>query len=249
MRRFLPLLAMAATSTASAVPPLDCYTGYAYHAGGDTLAYTARYRPIEGSEGTAWQVVYRDPDGETIGSKTMDFSHHDFVAVATLEMARSGEMEGIQRDAEGNWRMVKRDSAGGELQVEPFEIRERMAASNGIHPFTQAHFEPLLEGKRVNFELVVASRLDVLSLRMARIADTTMDNERAVRFRAKVDMLFVNWFADDLVLTYHPETKRLLAYEGPSDVQHKEGKPYRVRIRYHRDNPPEAAPAVSACSG
>lgn len=249
MRRFLPLLALAATSTASAVPPLDCYTGYAYHADSDALAYTARYRPVEGSEGTAWHVVYRDSDGATIGSKTMDFSHHDFVAVARLEMARSGDIEGIQRDPEGDWRMVRRDGDGGELQVEPFEIRERMAASNGIHPFTQAHFESLLEGETVHFDLVVANRLEVLPMSMSRIADTTVDNERAVRFRAKVDMLFVNWFADDLELTYHPETKRLLEYTGPSDVQHKEGKPFPVRIRYRRDDPPEAAPAVSVCSG
>lgn len=226
---------------------MGCYTGYAHHADTNDLAYTARYRPVSVDDRTTWQVIYRDPNGEVIGRKTMDFSHHDFVAVAVMKKVRSGDIEGIRRDDDGDWRMVKRDGADGELQVEPIDLRARMVASNGIHPFVQAHFDALMEGKEVFFHLAMPGRLKVFPMRMERIDDTTVENERAVRFRATVDKWLVSWFADDLVLTYDPETKQLLAYNGPVDIQHEGDKPFTARVRYYEDKPPDAAPISTVC--
>lgn len=250
MYRFIALLATAAATAAAAQPPTDCYTGLAYHVASGALAYTAHYRAL-GKEDPAqqWRVVYRAPDGEVIGRKSLDFSYHPYVPVLTARILGPQVMLGIRRDSDGRWRMVKRRGADGELQTEAFEIRENMAADNGLHPFILAHFERLMAGEAVSFKIAVPARQTVVDMRIRRIDDTSIADARAVRFKASVDMLFVSWFTEDVVLTYDPETRRLVGYRGVSNMQEERGEPYPVRIRYYRGELPKTASDAASCDG
>jgi len=239
MFRFVALLALLVASHAWAHLGQGCYTGYAYHSDTGELAYTARYRPADGEGSrTSWQVIYRDPAGETIGRKSVSFAHHPFVPEFTLQVLRSGDMAGINRTPDGAWRMVEQKGSSGERRVETFDIHEQMAADVGLHPFVRAHFDTLMAGETVPFKLVLAPRQSVLDMRIERIDDTRIDGQQAVRFRARIDMFLVSWFTQDLVLAYDPESRRLLRYRGLSNMQDDQGEPFPVRMRYRRGDPP-----------
>lgn len=177
----------------------------------------------------------------------MSFAHHPFVPVFALKVLRANDAAGVERPAEGEWRMFERKGSAGERQVKPFDIREQMAADVGLHSFVRAHFDTLMADETVPCKLVVAPRQSVLDMLMERIDDTRIDGERAVRFQARIDMLFVSWFTQKLVLAYDPDTRQLLRYRGLSNMQNDQGEPFQVRMRYRRNDPPPGAVAKGVC--
>jgi len=156
-------------------------------------------------------------------------------------------MIGIERDANANWRMLNRKGTNGTVNSEPFERQPNMASDNGIHPFIVEHFDELMANETVNFKLVLAARERVLNMRLDRIDDSAVNGQRAVRFRAQVDMLFVGWFTQKLVFTYNPENKRLISYRGVSNMQDERGKSYPVEVRYYQGDAPASMPSMPAC--
>ncbi|MES1944463.1 hypothetical protein PC39_10117 [Salinisphaera sp. PC39] len=248
MPRLLAALPVVLCTAASAELPSHCYTGYAYHAHSDDLAFTAHYRPVdEHDPPLRWRVVYRDAGGEIIGRKSMDLSHNRFIPEFRLRVLSSGDTAGIRRGPEGDWRMFKREGPNGEVVVEPFEPRPGMVGDSGIHPFVQSRFERLMAGEPVTFDFVLAARQKIADMRIHRIEDTMLDGERAVRFRVTVDMLLADWFVEDLVLTYDPGSKRLLTYRGISNMQDESGEPYPVLVRYRPGSPPPVTQAGGGC--
>ena len=247
--RLTALLIFFVINTASAAPSSQCYTGYAYHPEDNTLAFTARYTPVGTDENLLkkWRVVYRDPTDQVLATKTLDFTYSEFVPVYSRHFKNSKNMAGIERNASGNWSMVKREGAEGEVEKKAFDLTPKMASDNGIHPFIQAHFSELMANERVNFELVLPARQRVMSMRIDRIEDSTVNGKPAVRFRAKVDMLFVGWFTQQLVFTYNPENQRLISYRGISNLQDERGKPYPVEVRYYQGDAPDSMPVLPKC--
>lgn len=250
MRLIPGLLILATSSVAFAQMDRHCFTGYAYHLDSGEFAYTEHHEQIrEDGRAIDWRVTYRAPDGEVIATKTMDFSHDRFVPEFELRHVDSGDMEGIRREGDDDWRMVERDGPESETRVEPFAVGPDTAADSGFHPFVQAHFQRLLAGDTLRFRFAVAGSLKVLDMRARRIDGTTFEGEPAVRLRAELDMFLINWFVDGLVLTYDPEDRRLLEYRGISNMQDAEGERYPVRVSYYSEKPPEAAAVSDDCGG
>lgn len=249
MSRIFTCFVLLLTSTVSFAATSQCYTGYAYHKNSDTLAFTARYTPTGESENRSktWVVNYRAPDSTLLATKHLDFSHNPYVPVYTQKFADSGNMAGIRRDNQGQWVMVERKGENGSLNSKTFELSPPMASDNGIHPFIQAHFDALLAGETLRFKLPLAPRQRVVEMRIDRIENTNIDGTTAVRFRAKVDNLFVGWFTQKLEFSYHPQTKHLLAFKGVSNMQDERGEPYPVRIRYYRGDAPASLPDLGDC--
>lgn len=247
MRLFFLVLALLVSSAISASPASKCYTGYAYHTDDNSLAFTARYTPMGDGELDKWRVIYRDPANNVLARKNVDMSHNDFVPVYTEESTQSGYMKGIQRDENGNWQMVRREGANAEVETEAFEISSKMASDNGIHPFILAHFDALMAGEKIEFELPLAPRLSVMDMVIHRIDDSVIEGEPAAMFQVKLDMLFVGWFTRKIVFAYRPQSRELLAYRGLSTMQDERGKPYPVEVRYYRNRPAPAEPVLPAC--
>ncbi len=242
------LLALAA-ATAQAQDK-RCFNGYAY-----TLEQGA-FRYIEHHEQTRvddkavqWDTTYYNPDGDVIATKHMDFSDNDTVPVYTLEMSGGGYEEGIRHD--DGWTMFRRAGENAEVETKAFEIEPPMAADSGFHPLLQKHFDELMAGQTLAFRFAAAGRQSVIDLRAKRIDDTTFENEKAVVFRAELDMMLVNYFVDSLALTYDPDSKRLLEYRGVGNIQNDEGEVYPVRVSYYSATPEaaEGAGVPTSCTG
>ncbi len=227
-----------------------CFTGYGYQLESNEFRYTEHHEQTLDDDGRPvdWTVTYRDPDGEVIARKTLDFSHDEFVPVYEMRMVDSGYLEGIERDEDG-WRMFRRNGENAERETEAFELTENLAADSGFHPFLQSRFETLMDGETRRFRFAAAGRQSVIDLRATRIEDTEFEGETAVRFEAELDMWLVSFFVDSLVLTYDPDTRELLEYRGIGNLHDAEGETYPVRVAYYSEPPSEAGDVDTACGG
>lgn len=223
-----------------------CFVGYAYHLETGEFVYTETHRQtLKDGDPVTWDVTYRDPQGDTIAVKNMNFTDHPFVPVYRLKILGEGYVEGISHD--GGWVMYRRANSGADRATEAFTIEAPIAGDSGFHPFVQAHFDALMRGETVAFSFVVSGRLSVISMEAKRVRKTTFEGEPAVVFRAGLATFFINWFVDPIILVYDPDTERLLEYRGISNLHGPDGETFPVRVSYYSEPPPQAQQAAGYC--
>lgn len=213
-----------------------CFNGYGYTLDGGELRYIEHHEQVlvDGAP-LRWDVTYYDTQGNVVATKHLDFSDHGTVPVYTFKIPADGYVEGITH--EDGWTMFRREGRQAERESEGFEITMPMAADSGFHPLVQRHFEELMAGETVEFEFAVSGRQSVLDLRAEKVGTTTFEGEPAVVLRAELDMFLINFFVDPLLLTYDPQSKRLLEYRGIGNLHNAQGEVYPVRVSYYSEMP------------
>jgi hypothetical protein len=176
-------------------------------------------------------VTYVGRNGHVIAKKHLEFTDNPTVPTYTMQITRSGYMEGI-RHKHGRWFMVRRKKKGAKLKKKRFWIKPPMAGDAGFNPLVKKHFDALMHGKTVKFHFVAAGKQSVINLKAHKIGTTTFHGHRAVVFKAELNMFLVHFFVSSLKLTYDPHTKQLLEYRGIGDLDNKKGKAYAVRVDY-----------------
>lgn len=243
MTRLVVLLAallLPCGSLALAQTVQRCFVGYAYHLESGTFAYTeTHHQTLQDGKPVSWQVTYRDPQGNIIATKNMDFSRNPLVPVYRMQIPAEGYMEGIGYD--NAWVMYRREKTGSQIETQPFALKAPIVGDAGFNGFVKAHFKALMQGQTVKFSFAVAGRLSVIDMKALRIQDTTFEGQPAVQFKAQLDMFLINLFVDPITLVYDPDSMRLLEYRGISNMHGADGKPYPVRVSYYTQPPPAAA--------
>ncbi|RJS93747.1 hypothetical protein D3260_06680 [Salinisphaera sp. Q1T1-3] len=229
-----------------------CFNGYGYTLKGGDYRYTEHHE-VSRRNGriTDWNVTYVGRQGQVIARKHMDFSTNPTVPVYEMTVPRTGYEEGIRHQGD-TWTMFKRASADAKPQTQNFTIDPPMAADSGFNQLVQQNFSALTSGKTVHFKFAAAGRLSVIDLKASQTGTPTFEGRPAVQFTAKLDMFLVNRFVQSLKLTYDPDTKRLLEYEGIGNIPDDDGDVYPVRVSYYSDMPQVArqhdAPAAACGS-
>ena len=230
----------------------SCFNGYAYTLEGGDYRYTEHHElSRQAGKITDWDVTYVGRDGQVVATKHMDFSASQTVPVYEMKMPASGYLEGISHD-DGTWTMYKRDSANADRQTKTFTIDPPMAADSGFNQLVRNRFDALQSGRTVKFKFAAAGRQSVIDLKASKTGTTTFEDQPAVVFTAKLDMFLVNHLVQSLKLTYDPDTKRLVQYEGIGNIHNDAGEVYPVRVSYYDEMPAVAkehgAPALACGS-
>lgn len=232
-----------------------CFNGYAYTLQGGEYRYTEHHEQ-QRSNGhvTSWDVDFIGADGKQIASKHLEFGDSRTVPTYTLEITADGYREGIRRDGD-QWQMFRQKNADATEETKPFSIEPPMAADSGFDMLVRENFDTLSAGKNVAFKFAAAGRQAVINLRASKSGTTQFEGKKAVVFDAELDMFLVNFFVDSLKLTYDPDSKRLLEYEGIGNMHNDAGDVYPVRVTYASEMPEVAekagapAPACSSTGG
>lgn len=214
-----------------------CFNGYAYTLESGEFRYVEHHEQVLfNGQPIRWYVTYLNPQGEVIATKEMYFKADDTVPVYTFRIPADGYVEGIRHE-NGVWTMFRREGEHAEMETETFEVTAPMAADSGFHPLVQKYFDELMAGKTLDFRFAVAGNQSVIDMTAEKIGTTTFEGEPAVVFRASLDMFFISWFVDPLLLTYDPQTERLLEYRGIGNMHNAQGEVYPVRVSYYTEVP------------
>lgn len=229
-----------------------CFNGYAYAENGKTLLYTEHHeQTLKDGRPQTWTVSYRSANaeimaaepGEVIARKKFDFSNNPTVPVYTLDLLREGYREGIRHDAskgDKGWRMIKRASKDASTETEDFKYDPPMAADSGFDPFVKENFKALMAGETVKFDFVAAGRLGVVGLRAYKVGETEFEGQPAVKFKAELGSLFRFVVDVSIEMTYDPKSKKLLQYQGVSNMHNAARDTFPVVIKYLDEAPSSA---------
>lgn len=185
------------------------------------------------------RVEYRRPDGSVFAEKTIDYSrsltapeiqHIDLRNTARintefLEDARSAMIKvGFQAHDSNRYR------------EELLTYRDSVVVDAGFDPFVRKHWEQLTSGESVGAAMLVPSRLDTVRISLSK-TDSDRCDEASVEIHCFVvrpaGMLrAVGWFVDPIYIGYDQVSRRLMVFNGISNLRDDNDEPRNVLISF-----------------
>ena len=204
--------------------------GYAYAAGSDALLYTEHHQEWwDGGRILRDTVTYRDPEGDIIGEKHVDFRSQEQAPEFLLRNVRTGHSERAERVA-STLAVKFRESRQAPLKSDALGLPEGAIIDAGFDRFVENNWDALMGGEVFIRPFLLPSRLQFVDFRIRRV-DNDSDPNRAV-FELAVDSALLRLFAPAITVAYDRKTRALLEYDGVSNMRDSSGKNLDVEIRF-----------------
>lgn len=225
--RWLHLLftvVLLTSSPSTAWAEIERYTGVAYGPGGRVL-YREQHEVVE-DDGRLESAVttYLDPDGRTIGRLESDYRRSAFAPDYSFLDLRTGKRESARNEGAS---IVLR--YGDQEKRYPVSRDEIVVLGQGMHQFVRANLERLAK-ETVSVRFGIPSRLDTYGFRIRPIG---RPSQGVVRLRIESDSWLIRTLAPHLEVDYELSTRRLLRYEGVSNLDGPGGETQKVVIVYN----------------
>jgi hypothetical protein len=231
-RATVTMLLLIATPLPSAAAART-FVGYAT----DPASGALQYREIHVERSLAGidvlETTYVGADGEVLAVREVDFSADDLAPDYRFEDLRSGAVVGMER-VDGEVEAFRRRAADEQVDRKRIDETALLVADAGFDRFVSAAWDRLVAGEKVEAEFLAPSRLTTVRCTMRRVAVGELDGDPTVTFRMGAANPLIRLLAPEVDVTYHRETRRLLRYEGPSNIRDGEGRPMVVRIDFPR---------------
>lgn len=184
-------------------------------------------------------VIYRCADGTPFARKRVDYRRSAQAPEFSFEDVRLGYREGLRRTG-GSGTVWVRDARGeSERSAVLDDPAARLVADAGFDEFIRSNWTPLVSGQSVPLRFAVPSRLQTLGFKVDRQGPQTLGREPAETFRLKLGGL-LGWVAPHIDVAYGRDSRRLLRFEGLSNLRSDDGRSQLVaRIEF-------AEPAAAA---
>jgi hypothetical protein len=184
-------------------------------------------------------VLYRCADGTPFARKRVDYRRSVQAPEFSFEDVRLGYREGLRRTGDTGTVWVRDGRGDDERSAALDDPAARLVADAGFDEFIRRNWSPLVAGESVPLRFAVPSRLQTLGFKVGRQGSLTLGQEPAESFRLKLGGV-LGWVAPHIDVAYGRESRRLLRFEGLSNLRSDDGESQLVaRIEF-------AAPAVAA---
>ncbi|MEJ0029940.1 MAG: hypothetical protein WDO15_06050 [Bacteroidota bacterium] len=221
MRIFISLIIVFVILTALRAPEIssDNYTGYAYAESSDKLLYTEEFTDhfVDG-EHTETLTNYFDPNHTKIAKRILDFRRSKFAPDFQTEDLRSGYMEGSEM-VDNGVRLFNRKSKSAKVDEKIMSIPQPIVVDGGFNQFIKANWLALEKGEVITFHFAIPARLDYFTLRAVMVELT----EKEMKVRVEPDKALIRLLASPIDVRYAKDTRRILSYEGQSNISDENG--------------------------
>lgn len=198
-------------------------------------------------------VVYRCADGTAFARKRIDYAGSALAPAFHFEDARLGYREGLRREGGGQELWFQRSPRDQE-QSARLDAGAGVVADAGFDEFIRRQWQPLVAGDAVKLQFAVPSRLDSYGFTVRRRGSDRVAGEDAEVFRLRLGGLW-GLLAPHIDVAYARDTRRLLRFEGLSNLRDEDGEPLQARIEFPKPAQPAdegrwrslASEPLSAC--
>lgn len=222
------------TSPAVASCEEQRHTARAVEPHSGVLLYFERHRQIscDGTPTEGW-VTYLDRHGDTLATKNLDYRTGLITPSITLDDRQTGYREGA-RVVGDSLLLFRRYQPDADTETSLLGIDRPAAIDAGFDHAVRRHWQQLSEGERIVFDFAVPDKLRTFRFRIRRLQPPS----EHLRLRIEPDSFWLRWIAPHIDLTYDVEQRRLLVYEGITDMRRADGRRHRARIDINYGNAP-----------
>lgn len=231
MRKFLVLLALG-ISAVSANSFASCgYDGKVFATGlardpkSGRLVYCEYHLP---AKGTQRRVLYYSPAGHRIAEKQLSAVNSTVPGVAQQDY-RHGEQR-IVNPGSGRVELRYRKNANSDWDVAQLSTAEVDVADAGFDTFVRRNWNSLSAGQTVTFGFASPVHGRSIPLRARQVSCTGGSGKLCLQ--VDLDQAFLRMFAGNLYLEYDRDSRRLLLFDGVTNLRDAQGGSQRLRIDY-----------------
>ena len=215
--------------------------GYVRDADTQRYLYTEVHEQTLATDGAMQTGVtsYYDPQGREIGRKTLDFCANRTVPIYRMDLPALNYSEGISSNSP-QVAMFKRDKDQEDRKTLPFD-EGLVVADEGFNQLLLDQLNEIRKGETIRFGLYAAGRTNRFSFRAKKIDEQTVDGIAVMHVLVEPDSM-LRMLVSPLKLTYDLKTRRLMRYEGMSNILDPDtGKAYKhISITYGGIPPADA---------
>lgn len=207
------------------------YDGRATDPDSGRLLYTERHllREVDGSPRDRL-VSYLCPNGTLFARKRVDYAPSVVAPSFQLDDGRDGYREGVRR-ADGRISAFVRKRTGAPEESGPLPTGERLVADAGFDEYVRRNWAALVAGKTLLVDFAVPASRRAYTFKLRKLASPTIDGVPAYLFRLKISGL-LGLVAPQIDVAYARQSKRLLRFEGVTNLRDAEGDQWTARIAF-----------------
>ena len=208
------------------------YRGTASDLKSGQFYYTEEHEELQqGASLSETVITYKDDAKKVIVTKKIDYSKNTIHPDFRQEDFRDGYLEGSKTE-NGITELMFRKNKRKSIETKKIKIPEPAVIDGGFNNFVKQHWDQLQAGERISFNFAVPSQLDYYAFRMTKAQDVTFAGKKAVVYKMELDQPILRALFPAILPTYNTSSKRLMQYDGISNINDKKGKSYTVRIVY-----------------
>lgn len=201
------------------------------------------YREVHFAEDPALdlttRVEYRRDNDEVFAEKDIDYSVSR-TAPAIFQVDHRNNARIVTRHPNPEpgpvVELEVRPYDSDDVQTDTFAYEDGMIIDAGFDPFVRQHWDRLTEGRRVTTEFLVPARMDTVNISISKtdIDDCNFPAQDMHCFVIKPAGLLrvVSWFVDPIYIAYDNKTRRLLMFDGVSNLRDDNGEPRNALIHF-----------------
>jgi hypothetical protein len=177
------------------------------------------------------QTVYYDPSDRKIGDLISDYTHGPQFGSYDFRDIRAQYEDGA-KVADDRVRLFRKESPENDVEAKNLKRKTDQIVGQGFHHFVANNLDAIAQGEVFHVRLVMPSRLDQYKF---RIRKRKIEGD-TLYIRLDIDNWFLRLFAPHVDVEYDLRTRRLLRYEGISNLADASGKYRKVVITYSYDS-------------
>lgn len=186
--------------------------------------HTVKYENDKVSES---QTIYYDANNNKIGELISEYSFGPQFGSYDFRDIRAQHQDGAKVAVDGI-RLYRKQSREADIEKTYLTKEEDQIVGQGFHQFIVQNLEQIARGEVFQIQLVLPSRLDQYEFRIRK----RKINGDTLYIRLEIDNWLLRMFAPHVDAEYDLKTRRLLRYEGISNLEDAAGKHRKVTITY-----------------
>lgn len=231
---FIVLLSYAMFASSSAVEDGNSFSfiGVAKDVKSNAILYKESHEVLLNTDNdyARTSVYYADEEGNVFAKKSLDFTHDLLAPSVYFKDTRVGTSVEVESNATGL--KVKYESTNDQAKA-MIEAVPMMVVDAGFDQMMLKHWDALVSEEPLEFEFLAPTRAELIGFTLTPLSQ----DETVIRFRLAPSNFVLRLLVDPIKLTYNKTTKRILTYEGLTNIEEvKEGEPtgdyYIARIDY-----------------
>jgi hypothetical protein len=177
-------------------------------------------------------TTYMDENKKPIAELISTYKPHKWMPNYSFKDMRFSKVNGVKAE-DKTIEMFTQDGKDAKVKKKTADFKADMIGGQGFHYFIQDHLEKLAKGEKVKTKFVLPGALDYYSFVIQKSDDKKVKDSE-IYLVMKLDSL-LSVFISPIHMTYDIPTKRLMGYEGESNLQDKNEKAIVVNITYNHE--------------
>lgn len=232
MRKYISIsiVLLIASSLAKASSFVE-YQGVAKDS--DRIVYIEKHKVEYDDKGklVSARTRYESSDGKLIAELNSDFKNSLTVPDHSVRDYRTGNVQGLRRS--GKEVVLFDQDKGKEEKTRVLTEKDAddriLVGCQGLNYYLLGNLESLDTEKKLPLRFLIPGKLDYYDFDMKEIGDPKAN---VAEFEVKVNSWLLNIFAPSLYVRYDRKLKRIVRYEGISNIKSDSGGNQKVVIEY-----------------